>query len=140
MSALQSQRSNQPEKWTRKQFTLAPTAVAWKGGAACLSLTGGTAPGKVVPAATAATLLYIGTFAENKAASATDQLVDVDLGNEIEVRWYVNGGGSLAAADVGALCYFDDDQTVNKTVTGRSVAGRVWAVDATKGVAVEKQT
>jgi hypothetical protein len=140
MTALATQRSNQPEKWTRKQFTLPATYVAFKGGAAALSLSGGAAPGKVIPAATATTLFYIGTFAENKAVSASDQLVDVDLGNEIEVRWYANGGSSIATTDVGAVCYFDDDATVNKSSTGRSLAGRIWAVDSTKGVAVEKLT
>jgi hypothetical protein len=140
MTALASQRSNQPEKWTRKQFILPATYVAFKGGAAALSLSGGAAPGKVIPAATATTLFFIGTFAENKAVSASDQLVDVDLGDEIEVRWYANGSSSIAATDVGAVCYFDDDQTVNKTSTGRSLAGRIWAVDSTKGVAVEKLT
>ena len=138
MTALAAQRSNQPEKWTRKQFTLAANNAAFKGGAACLSLSGGSAPGKVIPGATATTLLFIGTFAENKATSTSDQLVDVDLGEEIEVRWYANGATSLAVTDVGGVCYLVDDQTVSKSGTGKSLAGRVWAVDATKGVAVQK--
>lgn len=136
--ALSAQRSNQPAKWTRKRFTLAANHAAYKGGAACLSLAGGSAPGKVIPGATATTLLYIGTFAENKATSASDQLVDVDLGEEIEVRWYTNGSSSIAATDIGGLCYIVDDTTVAKSATGKSLAGRIWDVDSTKGVAVQK--
>ena len=136
--ALTAQRSNQPEKWTRKRFTLAANNAAYKGGIACLSLSGGAAPGKVVIGGTATTLFFIGTFAENKATSVSDQLVDVDLGDEIEIRWYVNGSASIAATDVGGVCYIVDDTTVAKSGTGKSLAGRIWAVDASKGVAVQK--
>lgn len=47
-------------------------------------------------------------------------------------------GDLIAAADVGADCYIVDDQTVAKTsgTSTRSVAGKVWQVDAS-GVWVE---
>jgi len=95
--------------------------------------------GKVVPGQAADTLLHIGTFAQDVDATAAEQLVNVDLGTEIEVRWWANSSvGTIDEADLGALCYIEDDQTVTITATGASLAGRIWAVDPLMGVAVQK--
>jgi hypothetical protein len=37
-----------------------------------------------------------------------------------------------------SLCYILDDQTVSSDGSSRSVAGRIWAVDSVKGVAVQR--
>lgn len=133
MTALASGRMTSRERWTRRRFRLASGNVAYKGGIACLDLS----TGYVEPGHTETDLFVIGLFAEDMDATAAAKLVDVDLGREIEVVWFANGG-NVSASDVGALCYVLDDQTVTMTPTGASVAGRVWAVETTRGVAVER--
>lgn len=133
--ALTKSRALSRERWTRKYFTLASGNAAYKGGIACID----QSTGKIEPGHAESDLLVIGTFAEDKASSGSDQNVNVDLGMEIEVVWFKNSGSNaLAATDIGSLCYVEDDETVTSDPTGASVAGRVWAVDTTDGVAVQK--
>lgn len=136
MTALIQERATPTERWTRKQFALAVGNKAWKNGKVVLNL----ATGKVVPGGAVGTnFLDIGRFAETVDATAVEKLVDVHLGREIEIeRWANSGTNPLLATDVGSLCYVEDDQTVTKAPTGKVVAGRVWDVDATRGVAVER--
>ena len=56
---------------------------------------------------------------------------------EIEVRPGIfafenNGANAVAQANVGSLCYAEDDQTVSTNATGRSAAGRVIRIEGTK--------
>ena len=132
MTALSNERMSSREAWTYKQFTLTG-AKAWKNGIAAIDL----GSGKVVPASTRTDLVAIGKFAETVDATAADKLVNVNLSREVWVDWFVNDGNSIVATDLGALCYLKDDQSVTITATGGSVAGRIWAVDSAKGVAVE---
>lgn len=136
MTALANERMSSTERWTRKQFPLAVGNKAWKNGIACADLSSG----KVEPGHGEADLLVIGRFAETIDATAAEKLVNVDLGMEIEVVWYENAtaGDAVVAADLFNLCYVLDDQTVTRTPGGRPVAGRIWAVDSARGVAVEK--
>jgi fibronectin type 3 domain-containing protein len=134
MTALAADRMISRERWTRRRFTLASGNIAYKGAMACLDLS----TGKVEPGHAETDLLVIGTFAEQVDATAADKTVDIDLGREIEVVWYVNDGTSIASTDVGSVCYVKDDQSVTITPTGASIAGRIWAVETTRGVAVEK--
>jgi hypothetical protein len=135
MTALAAARARSQEIWKYKRFTLLSGSIAYQGGIACID----TTTGKVVPGSTATTLLVIGMFAETIDASAGDKLVNVDLGREVAIEWLVNSGsGAVASTDVGSVCYVKDDQTVTITPTGASIAGRVWAVDSTRGVAVER--
>jgi hypothetical protein len=71
-------------------------------------------------------------------ATSAAKSIAVKLEREISVLYLANGS-SIAAADQGKLCYVADDQTVSlsPTSSGASVAGRVWAVDSVRGVAVE---
>ena len=133
MTALAANRMLSRERWTRRNFPLAVGNVAFKGGIACIDLS----TGKCEPGHAETDLLTIGVFAEAMDATSAEKQVDVDLGREIEVIWYANGS-SIAATDVGSLCYLADDQTVTTVPTGASVAGRIWAVETTRGVAVEK--
>jgi hypothetical protein len=133
MTALVQERMSSREAWSYKQFTLASGNKAWKNAIAAIDL----GSGKVVPAATATDLLVIGKFAETIDATAGDKLVNISFGREIWVEWFANDSTSVAAVDLGALCYLKDDQSVTITPTGASIAGRIWGVDSTKGVAVE---
>jgi hypothetical protein len=135
MTALAAARRIREERWKFKEFTLASGNIAYQGGSACLDLSAG----KVVPASAAEGLLHIGVFAETVDATAADASVGVNLVEEIALVWYANAGsGTVASTDLGQVCYFADDQTVTMTGAGGPVAGRVWAVDTSKGVAVQK--
>jgi len=136
MTALAAERLMITERWTYKQFPLAVGNKAWKGGKAVLDLS----TAKCEPGHEETDLFDIGTFDETVDATAAEKLVNVNLGKEIEVQWWANAGGgdAVVATDVGSLVYILDDQTVTRTATAHSVAGRCWAVDATKGVAVER--
>jgi hypothetical protein len=116
------------------QFTLASGQVAYKN-----SLIGFTLGGTTCVVATATSGLFIlGTAAEAVDASSAAKSITVDLGKERGMKWFANHtSGAVAATDVGALCYVQDDQTVTMLSTSRAVAGRVWAYSATKGVLVE---
>jgi hypothetical protein len=133
MTALANERQSSQEAWTYHLFTLASGNKAWKN--ALIGIDLGT--GKVVPASTRSDLFIIGKAAETIDASSADKLLNVRLAREIWVEWLNNDGGSIVATDLGALCYLKDDQSVTSVSTGASVAGRVWAVDSSRGVAVE---
>jgi hypothetical protein len=139
MSALTHERPRTFERWTRRSFTLTSGTVAYKGGMACLN----TATGLVVPGTTSATLIWIGYFARTVDATSGALPVDVDLTTEIYVTWFDNSASATAdrctTGNVGSMCYILDDQSVTMQASGASVAGRVWAVDSTQGVAVEKK-
>lgn len=137
MTALSTARRIREERWSYKQFPLAAVAV-YQGGAAVID----TSTGYVTKGAASTTLKAIGTFAEsvdNSAGSAGDKSVNVKLSHEVVTYRFVNGsaGNAIAATDIGKLCYFLDDQTVSIIAAAHSVAGIVWDVDTTKGVAVE---
>lgn len=135
MTALLDERMGSAEKWGMHLFTLLSGKVAWKNGIAAVRL--GT--GKVVPGGIEADLFTIGKFGESIDATLADKQVQVDLGQEILIEWWANSSGSpVVAADLCGLCYIQDDQTVSIAPNGGSVAGRVWGVDAIRGVAVQR--
>lgn len=57
-----------------------------------------------------------------------------------EVRWFANSGGgeAISADEIGEQCFVADSATVQKTSGGDTTvkAGRIFDVDATKGVLV----
>ncbi len=138
MTALAKERMITTERWKTRLFTLTG-GKAWKNAIACLSTLGATA-GKVVVASAAPGLIVIGKFAETIDATSVDKSVNVELPIEIEVEWWPNGtaGDAVAATDVGGIGYIKDDNTVSILPNGSSVLGRIWAFDATKGVAIER--
>jgi hypothetical protein len=116
-------------------LTLSSGKIGYVGARAAFDLGGG----EVVPMAGETGLLGIGFFAETKDASAAAKTVSVCLDREVEAEWFANDTGTaVVAADVGGLCWFLDDATVTGAPAAASDAGRVWAVDSTKGVLVEK--
>lgn len=135
MTALLMERMRMFERWTFKRFAVAPaTAKIWKHALVGFDLS----TGKVEPAHAEVDLFIIGVANEtiDNSAGALEVTVDVNLGTEIEVEWWASGGG-ISAANVGSLCYALDDNTVTLTANG-CVAGRIWAYDSARGVAVQK--
>lgn len=120
------------ERWTHRQFTLATGNKAEKG----KPLMGDPATGRVRVGGVATGLVPIGYADETIDATAAEKPVTVDLGIEIELRWLDNAGG-ITAADVFKICYLASDQSVTLTATGNSIFGRIWAVDPSRGVAVQ---
>lgn len=118
-----------------------------QGGIACRSLTGATA-GYVKPGVTALGLEVLGIFVEsfdNTAGTYGGSSADVTVGRTLVKiqsgsEWMFNSTGPdlIAQANVGAVCYLVDDQTVALTSNGntRSPAGIIMGVDATLGVLV----
>jgi hypothetical protein len=118
-------------RWTHQLFTLAMGHKSFKDGAAAIDLT----TGKVVPATTGGNLFVIGEFDEQIDATAADNLVNVNLGMEIEVVLWENDN-TIDATDIGHIAFFTDDCTVS-ALEGGPVAGRIWGLDP-YGVWIEK--
>ena len=137
MTALAIERMRKVETWKRKRFTLTG-GKAFKGAIALLD----KSTGKVVKGqSSAAGYVRIGVFAETVDATSADALVDVDLEREITLEWFANDTVAplSATTDILNTAFVLDDQTVTAGSTATSVAaGRVWAVDSTRGVAVER--
>jgi hypothetical protein len=135
VTALIQERMSSMERWTHRLFPLAVGNKAWKNGMAVIDLS----TGKCEPGHVESDLLYIGKFDRTVDASLAEAMVNVNLGMEIEIEWWANDTVSpVTAAMLCSLCYILDDQTVSSDGSGRSQAGRVWGVDAIKGVAVQK--
>lgn len=110
------------------------TPICFKGARACID----TSSGMCVPGKASSTLVPVGLFVErvdNRAGSQT-VLAQVTLDREVLLRWYANDG-TVTSAKLLQDCYILDDQTVSMNATGASKSGRIWQVDAVRGVAVE---
>lgn len=127
MAALTQERMRDFERWTYHLFPLASGNKAWKQGIAILSA------GKVYPGGHDG--IMIGLFDRTVDATSAEKQVQVNFGTEIEVEWLANDG-TIAADDIGELAYVIDDQTIG--LAGTVIAGRIWWVDAGRGVAVQK--
>lgn len=132
MTALIQERMRSFERWTYHRFTLASGKHAWKHGLIGINLS----TGKVEPPSGGAALFIIGVADETVDAAGADKPINVNLCTEIEVEWWENSGAITAAA-VGNLAYALDDQTVTLTPNSCAV-GRIMAVEALRGVAVQK--
>jgi hypothetical protein len=138
MGALTSERTSREfnGKYILLPLDSGQTAV-YKGGRATID----TATGTVKKAVTGvATLLSVGEFAETIPAPVSGQQVNVQLDREIVAKWYDNatGGNAIVASALGTSnAWWLDDHTVQNSAGGGSVAGRVWGVDAIKGVLIE---
>lgn len=115
-------------------FTLASGQTVWKGALIAIKLGTGT----VVEATGASDELVIGVAMTDMNASAAAKQLAVEFPTPVVGIYFANGS-SIAATNIGDLCYVADDQTVALTpiASGVSVAGRVWGVDSTRGVLVE---
>lgn len=137
MTALAADRQGNAKAFSILPFTLTAGTKAYKGGLAVIVIGAGT----VSPGSAATGRVVIGTFAETVDATAGAKTVAVQMQREITATWLAAHSVSApVATDIGRICYVQDDQTVTMADTGRSIAGRVWAVDATKGILVEYVT
>lgn len=141
MTALADNHTPAEAHWKYKVFTLTSGEIAYQGSAICFR----PSTGKCVVApddGSGDDLIFLGFSVGKVDASAADKDVNVDLIDELHLHWFANaaGGDAVASTDRGKDCYLHDDQTVSITSEGKPLAGRVWAVDATKGVLVEKRT
>lgn len=128
------ERMTREENWSYAELVLADSEVAEKGKMACLD----TASGEVVIGQASTTIIPIGYFEENKTGDGTLK-VRVRFFREKKLhRWDNSDSDAVDAADIGSLCYVEDDTTVAATdgASSLSVAGRVWAV-TTSWVLVE---
>lgn len=141
MSALTTPRTPRETTIKSKMFPLKAGVKAYQGARAYAD----TANAWITIGVTGnANLQPLGIFdftVDNTAGTGTT-LAQVSLDKEILVQWLDNATGTGAvtlAADLFDDCYVLDDHTVSMTNTGSnsSKAGRVWDVDATRGVAVQ---
>lgn len=105
----------------------------YQGGLACWD----TSTGLVCKGAASTTLVPIGVFAEDKLVGAGGTVL-VEFFEEFVGIWLKNSAAN-ACDTAGILCYVEDDETVRKTdnSNANSVAGRIFKIDATKGVLVQ---
>lgn len=115
-------------------FTLASGQTVWKGALIAIKLGTGT----VVEATGASDELVIGLAMESVNAASAAKPLAVEFPTPVNGIYFANGS-SIAATNIGDICYVADDQTVALTpiVSGASVAGRIWGVDSVRGVLVE---
>lgn len=134
MAGLSARRPNKVKAFTNIELPGTAQAV-WEGGVACWD----TSTGLVAKAAVSTTMIPIGTFVDSKTVASGGTVV-IQLFKELNAIWLVNlAAAPVLAASLGGLCYLADDQSVrtDDVTNTASVAGRVWAIDATKGVLVE---
>ncbi len=141
MTAQAGNRTPDEANWKYKVFNLASGEHAYQGSSLCFNPT----TSKVVVAPDDGSgdgLIFIGFAVDEVDASSAEKEINVDLIDELHLHWFANAGGgdAVASTDVMKDCFLHDDQTVSITSEGKPLAGRVWAVDATKGVLVEKRT
>ncbi len=136
MSALGQARSPVEVKFKTVPLPLKTLLVAYAGGMACIDSNDGCVKPGV---AGNTTLTRVGNFAESldNSANTASANVLVKLDKELSAQWYDNATGAAAVVTLFTSCYVLDDHTVTVTSGSNSVAGRVWAIDTTKGVLVE---
>ncbi len=120
------------KRFDRLKLPMAANFKALEGTAAVIMLTGAS-QGCVSEGAGATDLLSIGRFSEtvdNTGGAAGAKSVEVLFHRQVECLKLLNDAGSpVAANDVGAACWFLDNNTVTMDPTGSSIAGIVWGLD-----------
>jgi hypothetical protein len=115
---------------------LSTAEQVYQGGLACFD----TSTGLVKKGAASTTLIPIGRYREDQLV-ASGGTANVEFFRPLRAMWFANSASTdlIAQTECGSNCYVVDDQTVAKTSNSnaRSVAGRVWKIDSTKGVLVE---
>jgi hypothetical protein len=90
------------------------------------SLCAVNAAGEVEPATAATTLTGMGRAVDTVDNAADGEVAEIEMG---VFRW--TNQGDITIADLHALCYAYDDQTVGQTAGGaRSAVGTIVDVDA----------
>ncbi len=86
--------------------------------------------GYAAPGASAANLITVGVAQETSDNSSGLDGAATVLVKEGIFKFANHGTNTVVAANVGALCYIEDDQTVGNLSTSKSVAGRVHKLDS----------
>lgn len=101
------------------------------GGIVCTDATGFAVPG-----ATATTLRVMGILDNQPLLSPANSYTNSGANGSLRVqvrqgtfKLANSGTDAVVQADVGLNCYIEDDQTVSHTSTGKSIAGKVIAID-----------
>ncbi len=138
MTALTKKRVSREVSLTHVELPAAASTKYYQGGVVGWDL---AANGILKKAAPLTNFRAIGTVVEDKELGAGGGTILVKLFREVKAYWFANdaGGEAVVANDLGQLCYWRDDQTVGRDddTNTLSVAGRVWRVDAVRGVLVE---
>lgn len=96
----------------------------------------------VGPAGASSDAYSLGAACESADQTKGDTVVQVELQQPVDLEWFDNDGNIAIATDFHAKCFFGDGKTVTKTkVSGgvnRAYAGIIWAVDAARGVGVQR--
>lgn len=115
---------------------LSTAETVYQGGLACFD----TSTGLIKKGAASTTLIPIGRYREDQVI-ASGGTANVEFFRPLKAMWFANStaGDLIAQTECGSNVYVVDDEKVAKTngSNTRSVAGRAWKVDATKGVLVE---
>ena len=94
------------------------------------------ANGYATPGATATTLTYLGRAEQTVNNTGGNGALTVIVRRKNIFKWKNSGTDAVVQADLGKSCYIEDDQTVSRTSTGKSIAGKVLGID-TDGVWIE---
>lgn len=129
-----TERARKVTKISRVSIVLENAVQAEKGQMALID----TTSGEVTEGSTSVNLIPIGNFTENLLGDGSLEVI-VDLFKEVTLHWFDNDGGGtpVVAADLLQDCFVLDSATVSGDNTGRSVAGRTWALNTIDGVGVE---
>jgi hypothetical protein len=136
MTALAARRAVRVKKFINRDLPATASDTYYQG-----ALVGfDTSTGLIVVGGANTTLIPVGLVKENTTIGSGGGNVPVEMFEEVTAVWFANSSGdAVTASEIGGICYIEDDQTVAKTdaTNTLSVAGRVWDVDATKGVLVQ---
>lgn len=133
MAALTADRDTKRRDGVQFEFPVAASTTIYAGGIVAVN-----ASNYAVPGATSTTLKSVGIAEEYVANGAVAGAVRVKVRRGVYRVANSAAGDAIALADVGALAYIVDDQTVAKTngSNTRSAAGVIRDVDS-DGVWVE---
>ena len=130
MTALTADRNTHQRAGELFEYPWAASEEFFAGALAVLNSSG------TLEAATAATSkITVGRVEEYTLATAVASAAKVKVRTGC-FKFANSVGDAIAAADIGAVCYIEDDQTVCKTLGSNSVAGYIKQVD-TDGVWVD---
>lgn len=137
MTALADKRGRRVEPLKNIDLVLASGQKAYQGA----QIFQNPADGKAYIGGVATGYIFRGTAIRTVDATSADTTIPVELIEEIEIEWWPNATSTDAcsATDIGKDAYSKDDQTAAITGVSKSFIGRIWAVDTTKGVAVERK-
>jgi hypothetical protein len=138
MSALSGPRAGRQETIKSRNLVLAASTAVYAGGVAAIDTSANVVTKQV---AGNANLIAVGTFeasVDNSGSTAT-AYVHVTLSREINCYWLdsATGANAVTAANLYENVYMLDDHTVTTASSSNAVSGRVWDVDATRGVLVQ---